>query len=74
MFQFILNRWDRARGVEIGNKDVELHHLEEAYTSSNWIVTRLSRKRIGCDFLSTTSGECLLRQIQMMKDWTFEVK
>eukprot|EP00250_Pteridium_aquilinum_P014676 c22137_g1_i1 orf=301-2505(+) len=30
--------WDRARGVEIGNKDVELHHLEEALTTSNWIV------------------------------------
>lgn len=30
--------WDRARGVEIGNKNVELHHLEEAFTTSNWIV------------------------------------
>ncbi|MCO5603205.1 hypothetical protein L7F22_057352 [Adiantum nelumboides] len=30
--------WDRARGVEIGNKDIELHHLEEALTTSNWIV------------------------------------
>lgn len=30
--------WDRARGVEIGNKDIELHHLEEALTTTNWIV------------------------------------
>eukprot|EP00250_Pteridium_aquilinum_P014677 c22137_g2_i1 orf=275-2479(+) len=30
--------FDRARGVEIGNKDIELHHLEEALTTSNWIV------------------------------------
>lgn len=30
--------WDRARGVEIGNKNVELHHLEEAFTTSNWII------------------------------------
>ncbi|XP_057859934.2 dolichyl-diphosphooligosaccharide--protein glycosyltransferase subunit STT3B [Cryptomeria japonica] len=30
--------WDRARGVEIGNKNVKLEYLEEAYTTSNWIV------------------------------------
>ncbi|CAN6463413.1 unnamed protein product [Victoria cruziana] len=30
--------WDRARGVEIGNKDVKLEYLEEAYTTSNWII------------------------------------
>ncbi|XP_068646986.1 dolichyl-diphosphooligosaccharide--protein glycosyltransferase subunit STT3B-like isoform X2 [Aristolochia californica] len=30
--------YDRARGVEIGNKDVKLEHLEEAFTTSNWIV------------------------------------
>lgn len=30
--------WDRARGVEIGNKDIVLNHLEEALTTSNWIV------------------------------------
>ncbi|CAM6039414.1 unnamed protein product [Sphagnum compactum] len=30
--------WDRARGIEIGNKDVELEYLEEAFTTSNWIV------------------------------------
>lgn len=31
-------RFDRARGVEIGNKDVKLEYLEEAFTTSNWIV------------------------------------
>lgn len=30
--------WDRARGVEIGNKNVKLEYLEEAFTTSNWIV------------------------------------
>jgi dolichyl-diphosphooligosaccharide--protein glycosyltransferase len=34
----IIGRYDRARGVEIGNKDIKLEHLEEAYTTSNWIV------------------------------------
>ncbi|CAF1930282.1 unnamed protein product [Brassica oleracea] len=30
--------YDRARGVEIGNKDIKLEHLEEDYTTSNWIA------------------------------------
>ncbi|KAB1213161.1 Dolichyl-diphosphooligosaccharide--protein glycosyltransferase subunit STT3B [Morella rubra] len=30
--------YDRARGVEIGNKDIKLEYLEEAFTTSNWIV------------------------------------
>lgn len=32
------DRYDRARGVEIGNKDIKLEYLEEAFTTSNWIV------------------------------------
>eukprot|EP00741_Cyanophora_paradoxa_P009382 tig00000144_g9088.t1 len=30
--------WDRVRGVEIGNKDFDLQYIEEAYTTTNWIV------------------------------------
>jgi len=30
--------FDRTRNVEIGNKNIKLHHLEEAYTTSNWLV------------------------------------
>ncbi|PKA54983.1 Dolichyl-diphosphooligosaccharide--protein glycosyltransferase subunit STT3B [Apostasia shenzhenica] len=30
--------YDRARGVEIGNKHVKLEHLEESFTTSNWII------------------------------------
>ncbi|KAL8159876.1 hypothetical protein V2J09_001413 [Rumex salicifolius] len=30
--------YDRARGVEIGNKDVKLEYVEEAYTTANWII------------------------------------
>lgn len=37
-FLDMLDRYDRARGVEIGNKDVKLEYLEEAFTTSNWIV------------------------------------
>jgi dolichyl-diphosphooligosaccharide--protein glycosyltransferase len=30
--------YDRVRNVEIGLKDVELTHLEEAFTSEHWLV------------------------------------
>eukprot|EP00249_Psilotum_nudum_P012255 c23674_g1_i1 orf=682-2898(-) len=30
--------WDRARGVEIGKKNIELQYLEEAFTTSSWII------------------------------------
>ncbi|KAI6186127.1 Dolichyl-diphosphooligosaccharide--protein glycotransferase [Aphelenchoides besseyi] len=30
--------FDRTRGYAIGLKDFDLHHLEEAYTSENWLV------------------------------------
>jgi len=30
--------YDRVRSVEIGNKDFELEHLEEAYTTQHWLV------------------------------------
>ncbi|KAL0167023.1 hypothetical protein M9458_038867, partial [Cirrhinus mrigala] len=30
--------FDRTRNVEIGNKDVRLKHLEEAFTSEHWLV------------------------------------
>lgn len=38
LFFSFLGRYDRARGVEIGNKDIKLEYLEEAFTTSNWIV------------------------------------
>mmetsp|Transcript_22783 Transcript_22783/g.37492 ORF Transcript_22783/g.37492 Transcript_22783/m.37492 type:complete len:708 (+) Transcript_22783:69-2192(+) len=30
--------YDRVRNVEIGNKDFELQYIEEAFTTTNWIV------------------------------------
>jgi len=30
--------WDRVRGVEIGHKNFQLKHVEEAYTTEHWIV------------------------------------
>lgn len=30
--------YDRTRNVEIGNKNIKLEHLEEAYTTDHWLV------------------------------------
>eukprot|EP00727_Mastigamoeba_balamuthi_P008173 m51a1_g3977 putative dolichyl-diphosphooligosaccharide--protein glycosyltransferase subunit stt3a (707) ;mRNA; r:436502-439074 len=30
--------WDRARNAEMGRKNIELEHLEEAFTTSHWLV------------------------------------
>lgn len=30
--------FDRTRNVEIGHKNFELEHLEEAYTTEHWLV------------------------------------
>ena len=42
--------FDRTRNVEIGNKNIVLHHLEEAYTSEHWLV-RIYR------FVTVTTNE-----------------
>ena len=30
--------FDRTRNAEIGNKNIRLEHLEEAYTTEHWLV------------------------------------
>ena len=30
--------FDRVRHYEIGEKNIELHHLDEAFTTEHWIV------------------------------------
>lgn len=37
--------YDRVRGYEIGLKDYELTHLDEAFTSEHWIVRIFSVKK-----------------------------
>ena len=39
--------YDRVRGYEIGRKEFELEHLEEAFTSVNWIVRLYRVKKAG---------------------------
>ncbi|GFH29902.1 dolichyl-diphosphooligosaccharide-protein glycosyltransferase [Haematococcus lacustris] len=36
--------YDRVRYTEIGSKDTDLEHLQEAFTSENWIVRIFSVK------------------------------
>ena len=35
---WLLLGYDRTRNVEIGNKNIKLRYLEEAYTSEHWLV------------------------------------
>ena len=37
--------YDRVRQGEIGNKDFDLEYVEEAYTTSNWLVRVRSVER-----------------------------
>ncbi|KAI8528587.1 hypothetical protein RHMOL_Rhmol12G0159600 [Rhododendron molle] len=52
--------YDRARGVEIGNKDVKLEYLEEAFTTSNWIV-RIYKVKPPNNRWSTAAGHCCVQ-------------
>jgi hypothetical protein len=39
--------FDRVRNVEIARKDVQLEHMEEAFTSEHWIVRIYKLKEPG---------------------------
>ena len=38
--------FDRTRNAEIGNKDINLKHLEEAFTSEHWLVRIYKVKKL----------------------------
>lgn len=38
--------FDRTRNAEIGNKDIKLRHLEEAFTSEHWLVRIYKVKKL----------------------------
>ncbi|KAF3840315.1 hypothetical protein F7725_019032 [Dissostichus mawsoni] len=38
--------FDRTRNAEIGNKDITLKHLEEAFTSEHWLVRIYKVKKL----------------------------
>ena len=42
--------FDRTRNAEIGNKNIKLHYLEEAYTTEHWLVRIYRVKRPGNRF------------------------
>lgn len=39
--------YDRTRNAEIGNKNIRLEHLEEAYTTEHWLVRIYRVKKPG---------------------------
>ncbi len=49
--------WDRVRGVEIGNKEFELEHVDEAFTSEHWIV-RIYKVRRSVHLLCSIRADC----------------
>lgn len=55
--------FDRTRHVEIGNKNFDLQHVEEAYTTEHWIV-RIYRVKKPANRLQAKSA---LRQVQRRK-------
>ena len=66
-FQF---SFDRTRHVEIGNKNFDLQHVEEAYTTEHWIVRIYKVKKLSNRLQAKTA----LRQVQRRKSIYSSIK
>ena len=55
--------FDRTRHVEIGNKNFDLQHVEEAYTTEHWIVRIYKVKKLA----NRLRAKNVLRQVQRRK-------
>ena len=55
--------FDRTRHVEIGNKNFDLQHVEEAYTTEHWIVRIYKVKKLS----NRLQAKNALRQVQRRK-------
>jgi dolichyl-diphosphooligosaccharide--protein glycosyltransferase len=55
--------FDRTRNVEIGNKNFDLQHVEEAYTTEHWIVRIYKVKKLE----NRLQAKNVLRQVQRRK-------
>jgi dolichyl-diphosphooligosaccharide--protein glycosyltransferase len=60
LFEF---SFDRTRHVEIGNKNFDLEHVEEAYTTEHWIVRVYKVKKLS----NRLQAKNALRQVQRRK-------
>jgi len=49
--------FDRTRHVEIGNKNFDLTHLEEAYTTEHWLVRIYKVKKLGNRMLDVVGAK-----------------
>lgn len=59
----LLPSFDRTRNVEIGNKNFDLQHVEEAYTTEHWIVRIYKVKKPA----NRLRAKNVLRQVQRRK-------
>jgi dolichyl-diphosphooligosaccharide---protein glycosyltransferase len=59
----IMFSFDRTRHVEIGNKNFDLQHVEEAYTTEHWIVRIYKVKKLA----NRLQAKSALRQVQRRK-------
>ncbi len=55
--------FDRTRHVEIGNKNFDLQHVEEAYTTEHWIVRIYKVKKLS----NRLQAKNALRELQRRK-------
>ena len=58
-----LFRFDRTRNVEIGNKNFDLQHVEEAFTTEHWIVRIYKVKKES----NRVQAKAALRHVQRRK-------
>ncbi|CAF0776707.1 unnamed protein product [Adineta steineri] len=61
--------FDRTRSVEIGHKNFDLEHVEEAYTSANWIVRIYRVKKLSNRF---QAKDALEKSTSSLSEESFE--
>ena len=59
--------FDRTRNVEIGNKNFDLTHLEEAYTTEHWLVRIYKVRDLGNREKSTGVSKKPIKRVTSRK-------
>ena len=65
--------FDRTRNMEIGNKNIKLEHLEEAYTTEHWLVriykVKKPSNRVKVTYADRKIKSSLKRSFSSKKVW-----
>lgn len=70
--------YDRTRQAEIGNKNIRLEHLEEAYTTEHWLVRiyrvkkAANRQKIAYSQRKVKTGGFVTKKVDAELFWIFE--